>query len=99
MIKTIITGGQYTDPTEYTGPEVEWCKRCQSEEMYEDMHVCETCIDDLEEMECRSSCCDSEFEPDVERCYECKEWTTSLFEDECIATGLNPKTFRYEPSK
>tara|TARA_Y100001973_G_C5162212_1_gene314166 strand:- start:2 stop:301 length:300 start_codon:yes stop_codon:yes gene_type:complete len=99
MINTLVIGGQYTDPTEYNGPEVNWCKRCQSDEIYEHTHVCETCLDELEEMDTRSSCCDAEYHSDLERCYECKEWTTSMLDDECIETGLNPKTFKYESSK
>lgn len=96
MIKTIVTGGQYEDPREYNGPEVNWCKRCQSDEIVEDTHVCSTCIDDLEERERTSSCCGDTLHVDMQICYACKEHSSSLLEDECMETGLNGNTYRYE---
>ena len=96
MINTIVVGGQYTDPTEYTGPETDWCKRCQSNEKYDDTDVCESCIDELEEMSEYSVCCTSRLHTDTNRCTECLEWSESEFDDFCNENNFNPKTYRYE---
>ena len=43
------TRQSYQDPTMWDG-EVDWCKRCDSEPKYEDTDVCNSCIEELEEM-------------------------------------------------
>jgi len=95
MIDTIITGGQYTDPTEYNGPEVDWCKHCQSNPKWEDTDVCDECIDEFDEMKGMSACCGALIERDMELCYRCKDHTESVFDEFCRENKFNPKTYKY----
>jgi len=95
MINTIVIGGP-TNPTENTGLETNWCKRCQSDEVVDLTHLCNDCIQDVVEMEQTSSCCGGTLHVDMQMCYSCKEHSSSQIEDECMETGLNLDTYRYE---
>jgi len=96
MIQTIVTGGQYTDPTEYNGPEVDWCKNCQSNPKWDDTDVCDECIDEFDEMKECSWCCGDTMDTDMKICYTCKDHTESEFDEFCRDNKFNPKTYRYE---
>ena len=95
MIKTIITGGQYDDPTEYNGPDIDYCKNCGEEPKVEDTHVCSDCIDHFEEMEQTSLCCGDTLHVDTNRCTSCYEWSESSFDEYCEDHNFNGKTYRY----
>ena len=94
MIHTIITGGQYTDPTLYNGPDIDYCKNCQMEPKAEDTHVCSDCIEHFEEMEQTSLCCGDTLDIDIKRC-TCGEWSESMMDEYCKEHNFNPKTYKY----
>ena len=99
MIKTIITGGQYIDPTEYNGPDIDYCKNCGCNPKHDDTDVCYECIDEFDEMKETSLCCGDTLETDINRCYSCKEWSESVFDEHCTEHNFNPKTYKYEYRK
>lgn len=82
MINTIITGGQYDDPTEWNGKNAR-CKLCDNDaenfdEYCEEHQRCDFCgereeCDCEEEMKQISDCCGARIDSDIGICYECKE--------------------------
>ena len=88
------TRQSYQDPTMWDG-EVDWCKRCDSEPKYEDTDVCNSCIEELEEMRNNSLCCGDLLCVDKNRCTSCYEWSESEFENFCETENFNPKTYKY----
>ena len=94
MIKTIITGGQYDDPREYQD-DTPQCKRCDSEPLFEDTHVCYDCCNELDEMDTYSWCCSSSIDTDINICHQCKEHSETALDEYCIEYNFNKKTYRY----
>ncbi len=86
----------YDDPTEYNGPDIDYCKRCDMNPKYEDTDVCSECIDEIEEMKEVSLCCGDNLHVDTNRCTSCYEWSESEFHEYCNDNNFNPKTYKYE---
>jgi hypothetical protein len=90
VIETIVTGGQYDDPTEWNGDNPE-CKLCpktaeMDDEYCEDHQRCYFCgenddCDCEEEMKLVSACCGSRIDNDYKLCYECKDHAESAWDE------------------
>ena len=87
MINTIITGGQYNDPTE-DGNNLR-CKLCSNDaenfdEYCEEHQRCYYCGDRNNECDCdeRSDCCGAKFyNMDILICSDCKEHSSNYYID------------------
>lgn len=87
MIKTIVIGGQYEDPTEWNGKNPE-CKLCDKDiehmdEYCEDHQRCYYCGDRENDCDCSelSDCCGAKFIPETVRCSDCKENSTNYYKN------------------
>ena len=77
------------DPTEWNGKNPS-CKLCDKDaenlDEYCEDQKCYFCGDNddcdcEEEMKQISACCGARWDEDTNRCYECKEWTESAWDD------------------
>ena len=99
MIKTIITGGQYIDPTEYNGPDIDYCKNCGCNPKHDDTDVCYECSEEFDEMDTYSYCCDATIDTDINICYDCKDHSETALDLYCREHNFNKKTYKYEYRK
>ena len=81
MTNKIITGGQYTDPSDWNGQDVNTCLKCHNNDAMEDFDICTGCSDDLDEMSTVSVCCEASINTDINICSSCLDHSESILKE------------------